>query len=68
LAVILKDNPNADAIAVRTALMLSTGDLAQINQAVNDLQSLVAKTLKSFAAFNLARAYLAKTIRNRHGC
>ena len=62
LAAILKENPkDSDAIAMRAALMLSTGDLAQINQAANDLQSLVAKTPDNhLLRFNLARAYLAK--------
>jgi len=62
LATVLKDNPkDSDAIAMRAALMLTTGDLTQINQAVNDLQSLVAKTPDNhLLRFNLARAYLAK--------
>ena len=62
LAEILKDNPkDSDAIAMRAALMLTTGDAAQINQAVNDLQSLVAKTPDNhLLRYNLARAYLAK--------
>ena len=62
LATILKENPkDSDAVAMRAALMLTTGDLAQINQAVNDLQSLVAKTPDNhLLRFNLARAYLAK--------
>lgn len=62
LAAILKDNPkDNDAIAMRAALMLVTGDLAQVNQAANDLQSLVAKTPDNhLLRFNLARAYAAK--------
>ena len=62
LAAILKDNPkDTDAIAMRAALMLTTGDAAQINQAVNDLQSLVAKAPDNHLLhFNLARGYLAK--------
>ncbi len=62
LASILKDNPkDNDAIAMRAALMLQTGDLTQITQATNDLQSLVAKTPENhLLRFNLARAYLAK--------
>ena len=62
LAEILKDNSkDSDAIAMRAALMLTTGDAAQINQAVNDLQSLVAKTPDNHLLhFNLARGYLAK--------
>ena len=62
LATLLKENPkDTDAIAMRAALMLTTGDAAQITQAVNDLQSLVAKTPDNhLLRFNLARAYLAK--------
>ena len=62
LATILKETPNdSDAVAMRAALMLVTGDLKQINQAVNDLQSLVAKTPDNhLLRFNLARAYVAK--------
>ncbi len=62
LATILKNAPNdSDAVAMRAALMLVTGDLKQINQAVNDLQSLVAKTPDNYMLrFNLARAYAAK--------
>ncbi|MDP8990318.1 MAG: tetratricopeptide repeat protein, partial [Acidobacteriota bacterium] len=62
LATVLKQNPkDTDAIAMRAALMLTTGDAAQINQAVNDLQSLVAKSPDNhLLRFNLGRAYLAK--------
>lgn len=62
LAAILKDNPkDNDAIAMRAALMLQTGDLQQINIAANDLQALVTKNPKNhLLRFNLARALLAK--------
>jgi len=62
LATILKESPNdSDAVAMRAALMLVTGDLKQINQAANDLQSLVAKTPDNhLLRFNLARAFVAK--------
>ncbi len=62
LAAILKDNPkDADAIAMRAALMLQTGNQDQINQATNDLQSLVTKTPDNHVLrYNLARAYIAK--------
>ncbi len=62
LATILKESPNdSDAVAMRAALMLTTGNLAQINQAANDLQSLVAKSPDNhLLRFNLARAYVAK--------
>jgi len=62
LATILKEAPNdSDAVAMRAALMLVTGDLKQINQATNDLQSLVAKSPDNhLLRFNLARAYAAK--------
>ena len=62
LAAILKENPkDNDAIAMRAALMLQTGDLAQITQATNDLQSLVSRTPENhLLRYNLARGYLAK--------
>jgi len=62
LAAILKDDPkDSDAIAMRAALMLSTGNREQINLAANDLQGLVAKTPQNhLLRFNLARALLAK--------
>jgi tetratricopeptide (TPR) repeat protein len=62
LAMILKDNPkDNDAIAMRAALMLTTGDRQQINLAANDLQSLVSKTPHNhLLQFNLARALIAK--------
>jgi tetratricopeptide (TPR) repeat protein len=62
LAAILKDNPkDADAVAMRAALMLQTGNRDQINLAVNDLQSLVTKTPQNHQLrFNLARALVAK--------
>ena len=62
LAGILKDNPkDSEAIALRAALMLTTGDRNQINMAVNDLQSLVTKSPDNpVLRYNLARALVAK--------
>jgi tetratricopeptide (TPR) repeat protein len=62
LAVILKENPkDNDAVAMRAALMLTTGDRNQINLAANDLQSLVAKSPQNhLLRYNLARALIAK--------
>ena len=62
LASILKDNPkDNDAIAMRAALMLQTGNRDQINQAANDLQSLVTKTPDNhLLRYSLARAELSK--------
>jgi len=62
LAAVLKDNPkDADAIAMRAALMLTTGNREQINMATNDLQALVTKTPQNhLLRFNLARALVAK--------
>jgi tetratricopeptide (TPR) repeat protein len=62
LTAVLKDNPkDNDAIAMRAALMLTTGNRDQINLAANDLQSLVAKFPQNHLYhFNLARALLAK--------
>jgi len=62
LATILKQNPkDPDAIAMRAALMLQTGNRDQINLAANDLQSLVTTTPTNHVLrFNLARALIAK--------
>jgi tetratricopeptide (TPR) repeat protein len=62
VATILKENPkDGDAIAMRAALMLSTGNRQEISQAANDLQSLVTKTPENhLLRFNLARALIAK--------
>jgi tetratricopeptide (TPR) repeat protein len=62
IAAILKDNPkDNDAIAMRAALMLTTGDRQQIKMAANDLQSLVSKTPGNhLLQFNLARALIAE--------
>ena len=62
VAAILKDNPkDSDAIAMRAALMLSTGDRRQISQAAIDLQGLVTKNPENhLLRFNLARALIAK--------
>ncbi len=62
LAEILKTNPkDSDAIAMRAALMLTTGNREQINSAANDLQALVTKNPQNhLLRFNLARAMLAK--------
>jgi predicted Zn-dependent protease len=62
LAEILKENPkDSDAVAMRAALMLQTGNRDQINMAANDLQALVTKNPKNHLLhFNLARALAAK--------
>ncbi len=62
LATILKDNPkDNDAIAMRAALMVTTGNRDQISVAANDLQSLVTKTPGNhLLRYNLAKALIAK--------
>ncbi len=62
LAAILKDNPKDDeAIAMRAALMVTTGNRDQVNMAVNDLQTLVTKTpANHLLRYNLAKALIAK--------
>ncbi|MGH9558549.1 MAG: tetratricopeptide repeat protein, partial [Bryobacteraceae bacterium] len=62
LAAILKEHPkDNDAIAMRAALMLTTGNREQINMAANDLQSLVTKNPNNhLLRYNLARADIAK--------
>ncbi len=62
LATIIKENPkDSEAIAMRAALMLTTGNREQINMAANDLQSLVTKSPDNYVLrYNLARALHAK--------
>src|SRR5581483_432584 len=62
LATVLKEDPkDTDAVAMRAALMLTTGNREQINAAANDLQGLVTKNPQNhMLRFNLARALLAK--------
>jgi tetratricopeptide (TPR) repeat protein len=62
LDTVLAENPkDTDAIAMRAALLLQTGNAQQIKQAANDLQSLVAKTPDNhLLRFNLARAMVAE--------
>jgi tetratricopeptide (TPR) repeat protein len=62
LATVLKDNPkDSEAVAIRAALMLTTGDHDQIVMAANDFQSLVTKTPdNAVLRFYLAAALRAK--------
>jgi tetratricopeptide (TPR) repeat protein len=62
VAQILKENPkDNDGVAMRAALMLTTGNRDQINMAANDLQTLVtANPQNHLYHFNLARALIAK--------
>ncbi|HLH43410.1 MAG TPA: tetratricopeptide repeat protein [Bryobacteraceae bacterium] len=62
LASVLKENPkDNDALAMRAALALATGDAARINAAASDLQALVNKNPSNYLLrFNLARALTAK--------
>jgi len=59
---LLKENPkDTDAIAMHAALLLTSGNKDQVNQAAVDLQSLVAKNPNNHLfRFNYARALLAK--------
>ena len=62
IEAVLKDDPkDNEAIARRAALMLQAGTREQIQQAVNDLQSVVARQPENAVLrFNLARALMAK--------
>ena len=62
LQSILAANPKDDeALSMRAALLLETGNAQQIKQAVNDLQSLVTKNPDNHLLhFNLGRALLAQ--------
>ena len=66
LAAILKENPkDSDAIEMRAALMLTSSDPAQINQAALDLQSMAAKTPSNpVLKLNYAKALLAQLALN----
>jgi tetratricopeptide (TPR) repeat protein len=59
---VLKDNPKDDqAIALHSALQLESGDSNQIQTAINNLQSLVAKEPKNAdLRYQLGRALLLK--------
>lgn len=62
LATILKENPkDNDAVAMRAALQLTSGNREELNLAVNDLQSLVTRTpTNHLLRFNLARGLIGK--------
>lgn len=62
IAEVLKNNPkDDDAIAMRSDMMLTTGNREQISQAANDLQTLVTKTPSNHLYhYDLARALIAK--------
>jgi tetratricopeptide (TPR) repeat protein len=62
LAGILKENSkDSDAIAMRAALAVTSGDKRQIDNATNDLQALVTKNPSNhILRYTLARALIAK--------
>ncbi len=62
LAQIIKENPeDTDAVQMRAALRVTTGNRDQINLAVNDLQSLVTKNpTNHFLRYDLGRALAAR--------
>jgi tetratricopeptide (TPR) repeat protein len=62
LATILKENPkDNDAMAMRAAMMLTSGNREELNLAVNDLQSLVTRNpTNHLLRFNLARGLVGK--------
>jgi tetratricopeptide (TPR) repeat protein len=62
LAGILKENSkDSDAIAMRAALAVTSGDKRQIDNATNDLQTLVTKNPSNhILRYTLARALIAK--------
>jgi tetratricopeptide (TPR) repeat protein len=61
---ILKDNPkDAAAQAMRSSLMIETGDPRQLQQAVTELQAAVGRDSKNpVLRFNLGRALLARNL------
>jgi tetratricopeptide (TPR) repeat protein len=60
--VLLKQNPkDTDAIAMRAALLLTSGKKEQVDQAATDLQGLVSKNPNNYLLrFNYARALVAQ--------
>ena len=64
LEKILKDNPKDDsAQAMRSSLMIETGDPKQLQQAVTELQAAVSRdSTNPVLRFNLGRALLAKNL------
>jgi tetratricopeptide (TPR) repeat protein len=66
---LLKENPkDSDVIAMHAALLLTSGNKDKVNQAVIDLQSLVAKNPNNHLyRFNLARALLAQAQLDKNG-
>jgi tetratricopeptide (TPR) repeat protein len=60
-AILKEDSKDNEAIAMRAALMLQAGTRDQVQQAVNDLQSVVTRQPENAVLrFNLARALMAK--------
>ncbi len=64
LEKILKDNPKDDAAqAMRSSLMIETGDPKQLQQAVTELQAAVSRDSSNpVLRFNLGRALLARNL------
>jgi len=64
LEKILKDNPKDDAAqAMRSSLMIETGDPRQLQQAVTELQAAVSRDSGNpVLRFNLGRALLARNL------
>ena len=62
LTQVIKENPkDSQAVEMRAAIMLQTGNRDQINLAVNDLQSLVTKTPDNhILRFELGRALASR--------
>lgn len=56
-----EDSKNNDALSMRAALMLASGDPAKVDGAIADLQQLLGKTPENLVVrYNLARAYHGK--------
>ena len=59
--VVKADGKNNDAIGMRAALQINSGDLAKIDSAIIDLKAIVQRTPENFYMhYELGRAYLAK--------
>lgn len=62
VTTVLKDNPkDNDAIAMRASLWLQDGSKEKIQNAINELNSVIIRTPENFVLrYNLGRAYIAK--------
>jgi tetratricopeptide (TPR) repeat protein len=62
--VVKEDSKNNDAIGMRAALQINSGEVGKIDSAISDLQSMVRRNPENANMhYELARAYLAKAVK-----